>query len=151
MFDRFTDRAQRVVRLAFAEAIRFNHSRIGPEHILLGLLSEKDGLGSKVLQSLGITHEGVERQVAGILGRGTQPLPGGRPFFSPQGKHVLELAVSEWSLLGGDYIDTEHLLLGLITECKLHDANGVAAQILAGLGINLDHVRLRVMQMLAAY
>jgi len=151
MFDRFTDRAQRVVVLAQAEAARFNHSHIGPEHMLLGLLAENDGAGAKALQSLGVSHEGAERQVARILGRGTGPLPGGRPFFNPQGKRILDLAASESSRRSDGYIGTEHLLLGLLAVCKLHDVDGAAAQVLAGLGINSDQVRQRVMQVLAAY
>jgi ATP-dependent Clp protease ATP-binding subunit ClpA len=142
MFERFTDRARRVVVLAQEEARMLNHNYIGTEHILLGLLHEGQGVAAKALQSLGISLEAVRQQVEQIIGRGQQA-PSGHIPFTPRAKKVLELSLREAHQLGHDYIGTEHILLGLIRE-----GEGVAAQALVRLGADLNRVRQQVIQLL---
>ena len=142
MFERFTDRARRVVVLAQEEARMLNHNYIGTEHILLGLIHEGEGVAAKALESLGISLEAVRQQVEEIIGQGQQAPPGHIPF-TPRAKKVLELSLRESLQLGHNYIGTEHILLGLIRE-----GEGVAAQVLVKLGADLDRVRQQVIQLL---
>ena len=142
MFERFTDRARRVVVLAQEEARMLNHNYIGTEHILLGLIHEGEGVAAKALESLGISLEAVRQQVEEIIGQGQQA-PSGHIPFTPRAKKVLELSLRESRQLGHDYIGTEHILLGLIRE-----GEGVAAQVLVKLGADLNRVRQQVIQLL---
>ena len=142
MFERFTERARRVVVLAQEEARTLDHGYIGTEHLLLGLIREGEGVAARALESLGISLEAVREQVGQIIGRGQQPPPGHIPF-TPRAKKVLELALREAQQLGHDYIGTEHLLLGLIRE-----GSGVAAQVLVRLGADLNRTRQQVVQLL---
>ena len=132
MFERYTDRARRVVVLAQEEARRLNHNYIGTEHILLGLIHEGEGVAAKTLESLGISLKAVRQQVEEIIGPGQQPLSGHYPF-TPRVNKVLELASREALQLGHNYIGTEHILLGLVRE-----GEGVAAQVLVKLGADLN-------------
>jgi ATP-dependent Clp protease ATP-binding subunit ClpC len=143
MFERFTDRARRVVVLAQDEARRLNHDYIGTEHILLGLIQEGEGVAAKALESLGISLNAVRAQVEEIIGRGQQAHPGHIPF-TPRGKKVLELSLRESLQLGHNYIGTEHILLGLIRE-----GDGVAAQVLVKLGADLNRVRQQVIELIS--
>jgi RNA polymerase sigma factor (sigma-70 family) len=145
MFERFTDRARRVVVLAQEEARMLNHNYIGTEHILLGLIHEGEGVAAKALESLGISLEAVRSQVEEIIGQG-QSAPTGHIPFTPRAKKVLELSLREALQLGHNYIGTEHILLGLIRE-----GEGVAAQVLQKLGADLEPVRRRVIQLLSGY
>ena len=145
MFERFTDRARRVVVLAQEEARMLNHNYIGTEHILLGLIHEGEGVAAKALESLGIALEGVRAQVEEIIGQGQQA-PSGHIPFTPRAKKVLELSLREALQLGHNYIGTEHILLGLIRE-----GEGVAAQVLQKLGADLNRVRQQVLQLLSGY
>jgi ATP-dependent Clp protease ATP-binding subunit ClpC len=115
MFERFTDRARRVVVLAQDEARLLNHNYIGTEHILLGLIHENEGVGAKALEALGVTLDAVREQVRDIIGEGNQT-PSGHIPFTPRAKKVLELSLREALQLGHNYIGTEHILLGLIHE-----------------------------------
>src|SRR5699024_9021350 len=124
MFERFTDRARRVVVLAQEEARMLNHNYIGTEHILLGLIHEGEGVAAKALASLGVSREAVRSQVEEVNGRGQQA-PSGHVPSTARAKKVLELTLREALLLGHNYIGTEHILLGLIRE-----GEGVAAQVL---------------------
>src|SRR6266849_1188369 len=142
MFERFTDRARRVVVLAQEEARMLNHNYIGTEHILLGLIHEGEGVAAKALESLGVSQEAVRRQVEEIIGQGERA-PSGHIPFTPRAKKVLELALREALQLGHNYIGTEHILLGLIRE-----GEGVAAQVLIKLGADLNRVRQQVIQLL---
>jgi hypothetical protein len=142
MFERFTDRARRVVVLAQEEARMLNHNYIGTEHILLGLIHEGEGVAAKALESLGISLEAVRQQVEEIIGQGQQA-PSGHIPFTPRAKKVLELSLREALQLGHNYINTEHVLLGLIRE-----GEGVAAQVLVRLGADLNRVRQQVIGML---
>ena len=144
MFERFTERARRVVVLAQDEARMLSHTYIGTEHILLGLIHEGHGLAAKTLGSLGISLAVVRQQVEEIIGRGTQRPPPGHIPFTPRAKRVLELSLREALQLGHTYIGTEHILLGLI-----HEGEGVAAQVLVGLGVDLDRARRQVIQLVA--
>jgi len=146
MFERFTDRARRVVVLAQEEARMLSHDYIGTEHILLGLIHEGNGVAAKALESLGISQEAVRQQVQEIIGRGQQASRGGHIPFTPRAKRVLELSLREALQLGHNYIGTEHILLGLIRE-----GEGVAAQVLVRLGAELDTVRLKVIELLDGY
>src|SRR6266545_2939552 len=128
MFERFTDRARRVVVLAQEEARMLNHNYIGTEHILLGLIHEGEGVAAKALESLGIALEGVRQQVEEIIGQG-QHAPSGHIPFTPRAKKVLELSLREALQLGHNYIGTEHILLGLIREGKLDPVIGRAKEI----------------------
>src|ERR1700756_2443955 len=141
MFERFTDRARRVVVLAQEEARMLNHNYIGTEHILLGLIHEGEGVAAKALESLGISLEAVRQQVEEIIGQGQQA-PSGHIPFTPRAKKVLELSLREALQLGHNYIGTEHILLGLIRE-----GEGVAAQVLVRLGADLNRVRAEVIKL----
>ncbi|WP_277207961.1 ATP-dependent Clp protease ATP-binding subunit [Isoptericola croceus] len=145
MFERFTDRARRVVVLAQEEARMLNHNYIGTEHILLGLIHEGEGVAAKALESLGISLDGVRAQVTEIIGEGQQA-PSGHIPFTPRAKKVLELSLREALQLGHNYIGTEHILLGLIRE-----GEGVAAQVLTKMGADLNKVRQQVIQLLSGY
>ncbi|MGA8046835.1 MAG: Clp protease N-terminal domain-containing protein, partial [Dermatophilaceae bacterium] len=145
MFERFTDRARRVVVLAQDEARLLNHNYIGTEHILLGLIHEGEGVASKALEGLDIKLEAVREQVQEIIGQGQQA-PTGHIPFTPRAKKVLELSLREALQLGHNYIGTEHILLGLIRE-----GEGVAAQVLVKLGADLNRVRQQVIQLISGY
>src|SRR6186713_3152700 len=145
MFERFTDRARRVVVLAQEEAKMLNHNYIGTEHILLGLIHEGEGVAAKALESLNISLDAVREQVQDIIGQGQQQ-PTGHIPFTPRAKKVLELSLREALQLGHNYIGTEHILLGLIRE-----GEGVAAQVLVKLGADLNRVRQQVLQLLSGY
>ena len=142
MFERFTDRARRVVVLAQEEARMLDHSHIGTEHILLGLIRESGGVAGRAVESLGISLEAVRQQVGEIAGPGQQA-PFGHIPFTPRAKMVLELSLREALQLGHNYIGTEHILLGLIRE-----GDGVAAQVLVKLGADPSRVRRQVIQLL---
>src|SRR5438128_3207881 len=145
LFERFTDRARRVVVLDQEEARLLNHNYIGTEHILLGLIHEGEGVAAKALESLGISLEAVRSQVEEIIGQGGSS-PSGHIPFTPRAKKVLELSLREALQLGHNYIGTEHILLGLIRE-----GEGVAAQVLVKLGADLSRVRQQVIQLLSGY
>ena len=145
MFERFTDRARRVVVLAQDEARMLNHNYIGTEHILLGLIHEGEGVAAKALESLGISLEAVREKVEEIIGHGQQS-PTGHIPFTPRAKKVLELSLREALQLNHSYIGTEHILLGLIRE-----GEGVAAQVLVKLGADLNRVRNQVLQLLSGF
>jgi ATP-dependent Clp protease ATP-binding subunit ClpC len=145
VFERFTDRARRVVVLAQEESRMLSHNFIGTEHILLGLIHEGQGVAALTLESLGISLEAVRRQVEQIIGQG-QATPTGHIPFTPRAKKVLELSLRESLQLGANYIGTEHILLGLIRE-----GEGVAAQVLRQLGADLSRVRQAVIQQLSGY
>ena len=145
MFERFTDRARRVVVLAQEEARMLNHSYIGTEHILLGLIHEGEGVAAKALESMDISLGAVREKVQEDIGQGQQNPPGHIPF-TPRAKKVLELSLREALQLGHNYIGTEHILLGLIRE-----GEGVAAQVLVKLGADLNRVRQTVIQLLSGY
>jgi ATP-dependent Clp protease ATP-binding subunit ClpC len=139
MFERFTDQARRVVVLAQEEARRLNHSQIGTEHLLLGLLREPASVATEVLVSLGVSVEEVRVGVEESIGRG-QTAPRGDMLFTPRAKRALELSLREAEQLGHHDVGTEHLLLGLLRE-----GEGVAAQVLVGLGADHGRVRERVL------
>ncbi|MGD7001435.1 ATP-dependent Clp protease ATP-binding subunit [Corynebacterium halotolerans] len=145
MFERFTDRARRVIVLAQEEARMLNHNYIGTEHILLGLIHEGEGVAAKALESMGISLDAVRQEVEEIIGQGSQPHTGHIPF-TPRAKKVLELSLREGLQMGHKYIGTEFLLLGLIRE-----GEGVAAQVLVKLGADLPRVRQQVIQLLSGY
>jgi ATP-dependent Clp protease ATP-binding subunit ClpC len=145
MFERFTDRARRVIVLAQDEAKLLNHNFIGTEHILLGLIHEGEGVAAKALESLGIALEAVRAQVEEIIGQGQQ-VPTGHIPFTPRAKKVLELSLREALQMNHSYIGTEHILLGLIRE-----GEGVAAQVLIKLGADLSRVRSTVLQLITGY
>jgi len=144
VFERFTDRARRVVVLAQEEARMLNHNYIGTEHILLGLVHEGEGIASKALLSLNVSLDAVRRQVEEVIGRGGSP-PSGHIPFTPRAKKVLELSLREALQLGHNYIGTEHILLGVIRE-----GEGVGAQVLTRLGASLERVRQAVIHLLPA-
>jgi ATP-dependent Clp protease ATP-binding subunit ClpC len=146
MFERFTDRARRVVVQAQEEARTLDHHYLGPEHVLLALTHESiGGLAPKVLELLGISLDAVRQRVEEVTGRGNQE-PSGHIPFTPQSKKVLELALQESRALGHNYIGTEHILLGLIRQ-----SDGVAAQVLSELGADLDGAREQVIRLLDEY
>jgi Clp amino terminal domain, pathogenicity island component len=145
MFERFTDRARRIVVLARQEARQLDHDQVGTEHVLLGLLREGEGVGVKALVALGIDLQDVRQQVEGLIGHGSQAPSGRIPFTGPA-KHVLELSLREALQFGHNYIGTEHILLGLIRE-----EDGVAAQVLAGVGADAGKVRRQVILLLHGY
>jgi ATP-dependent Clp protease ATP-binding subunit ClpA len=145
MFERFTDRARRVVVLAQEEARMLNHNYIGTEHILLGLIHEGEGVAAKALESLGISLDAVRGQVEEIIGQG-QAAPTGHFPFTPRAKKVLELSLREAKQLYSRHIGTEHILLGLIRE-----GEGVAAQVLQKLGADLNQISQQVMLVLKGY
>ena len=166
MFELFTDRARQVVVLAREEARTLNHTYIGTEHVLLGLIHEGEGVAARVLESLNISLEATRQRVEEIIGRGqggpydhlpftpsakkalerVQGAPTGHIPFTPRAKKVLELSLREARQLGHDYIGTEHILLGLIRE-----GDGVAAQVLQQFGADLNRVRQTVIQFLSGY
>ncbi len=143
MFERFTDRARRVLVLAQEEARLLNHNFIGTEHILLGLIHEGEGVAAKALESLGISLEAVREKVEETIGPAPSA-PAGSPPFTPRAKKVLELSLREALQLGHNYIGTEHMLLGLVRE-----GDGVAAQVLVHLGADLSRVRAQVINLLS--
>jgi ATP-dependent Clp protease ATP-binding subunit ClpA len=143
MFERFTDRARRVVVLAQEEARMLNHDYIGTEHILLGLIHEGHGVAAGALEALGITDEAVRQQIDEIVGRGKKPARSGHIPFTARAKKSLELSLREALQLGHNYIGTEHILLGLIRE-----GEGPAAQVLTAMGVDLDTVREQVIEIL---
>ena len=143
MFERFTDRARRVLVLAQEEARDLNHAFIGTEHILLGLIREGEGVAAKALDALGVTFDVVREKVEEAIGANTNPSPGSPPF-TPRAKKVLELSLREALQLGHSYIGTEHMLLGLVRE-----GDGVAAQVLSDLGADMARVRTQVIQMMS--
>ncbi len=141
MFGRFTERSQRVLALAQEEAVRLGHNNIGTEHILLGLILERDGIAAKALQSLNVNLEVVQTEVENLIGHENE-----KPInisYTPRAKKVIELSIDEAKRLGHSYIGTEHILLGLIRE-----GEGVAARVLNNLGVNLNKARQQVMQLL---
>lgn len=141
-FDRFTERARKVMQLAQEEAQRLQHNYIGTEHLLLGLLREGEGVASNVLTRLGVDLERARQAVEGIIGRGDQ-LVSGEIGLTPRAKHVLELAVDEARHLQHHYIGTEHLLLGLLRE-----GEGIGAGVLERFGLSLQEVRANILQVL---
>jgi ATP-dependent Clp protease ATP-binding subunit ClpC len=145
MFERFSDRARRVVVAAQEEARALGHDYIGTEHLLLGLINEGGGVGAKALESLGIGAEGLRERVVTIVGTGQHTMAAHIPF-TPHAKQVLRLSLSEALRFGHNYIGTEHVLLGLIQEKE-----GVAAQVLADAGADLQRVRAEVVRLLAEY
>jgi len=146
MFQRFTDRARRVVVQAQAEARGLNHDRLAPEHLLLALNHQSiGGMAAEVLESLGIGPEAVRQRVAEFTGRGEQA-PSGHIPFTAQAKAVLTLSLQESMALGHDYVGTEHILLGLIRE-----GDSVAARVLTGLGADLAGARAQVVRLLEEY
>src|SRR3954451_14899711 len=142
-FDKFTERARKVLQLAQEEAQRFNHNYIGTEHILLGLVREGDGVAARVLNNLGIELHKVRSAVEFIIGRGDRMVMG-EIGLTPRAKRVIELAVDEARRLNHHYIGTEHLLLGLVRE-----GEGIAAGVLESLGVNLEKVRTQTIQVLS--
>jgi ATP-dependent Clp protease ATP-binding subunit ClpC len=145
MFERFTDRARRVVVRAREEARALDHDYVGTEHVLLGLIDEGGGAAARVLESLRIGPEAVRQRVEALVGRGEQA-PSGHVPFTAQAKELLSLALQESRALGHDYIGTEHILLGLIRQ-----GDGVAAQVLTGLGADLNGAREQVIRILDEY
>lgn len=144
MFERFTDRARRVVVLAQEESQRLSHNYIGSEHLLLGLLAEREGVAARALESLNVTLTAAREQVEEIIGPGQQT-PRGHIPFTPRAKKILELSLREALTMGSEVIDTEHLLLGLIDE-----GDGVGAQILQRLGATAQAVREAVARLISA-
>jgi len=142
-FDKFTERARKVLTLAQEEATRFNHNYIGTEHLLLGLVREGEGVAAKVLSNLGVELNRVRSAVEFIIGRGDRMIVG-EIGLTPRAKKVIELAVDEARRLGHHYIGTEHLLLGLVRE-----GEGIAAGVLESLGVNLEKVRTQTIQVLS--
>src|SRR5262245_13209231 len=145
MFERFTDQARRVVVLAQEEARILNHNYIGTEHILLGLIHEGEGVAARALESVGISLDAARQQIVEIIGLGQQP-PSGHIPFTPRAKRVLELSQPEALEMGDANIGTEHILLGFIRE-----GEGVGAQVLIRLGVNLDQLRQQVFQLLIGH
>src|SRR4026208_1027866 len=139
-FDKFTDRARKVLTLAQDEAQRFNHNYIGTEHLLLGLVREGEGVAARVVENMNVELSKVRTAVEFIIGRGDRPVVG-EVGLTPRAKRVIELAIDEARRLGHNYIGTEHLLLGLVRE-----GEGIAAGVLESLGVNLEKVRAQVMQ-----
>ena len=135
-FDRFNDRAKRVLALAQDEAIRFNHNYIGTEHVLLGLVREGEGVAARVLDSLGVELSKVRTAVEHTIGRGPEATAPTDITLSPRTKKVVELAIDEARKLGHSHVGTEHLLLGIVRE-----GEGIAAQVLGSLGVAVDKVR----------
>ncbi|MDR1825069.1 MAG: ATP-dependent Clp protease ATP-binding subunit [Bifidobacteriaceae bacterium] len=146
MFERFTDRARRVIVLAQEEARLLNHNYLGTEHILLGLIHEGEGVAAKALESIGMTLDSVRAQIQEVIGEGQQAPTGSHIPFTPRAKRVLELTLREALQLGHNYIGTEHILLGLIRE-----GEGVAARVLVKLGADLTRLRQQVIEMLSGY
>ena len=147
MFERFTDRARRIVVLAQEEARMLNHDYVGTEHILVALIREGGGIAAQALQSLGITEEAARQQVEEVVGRGQADPQRGHFPFTPRAKKTLELALREALQLGHNYIGTEHILLGLIRE---GEGTSPATQVLNGLGVDPNRVRQQVIQLVSA-
>lgn len=145
LFERFTDRARRVLELAQEEASAYNHGFVGTEHILLGLISEGEGVAAKALESLGVSLEAVRAKVEQTIGI-AERAPRGSPLFTPRAKKVLELSLREALQLGHSYIGTEHILLGLVRE-----GEGTASRILIGLGAEPGAVRIRVIDTMSGH
>ncbi|MGQ0552395.1 MAG: ATP-dependent Clp protease ATP-binding subunit [Planctomycetota bacterium] len=145
MFDRFTDRARKVMNLAKSEAQRLNHEYIGTEHILLGLVQEGSGVAANVLRNMGIDLKRIRAEIEKLVKGSSTMVPMGNLPFTPRAKKVLELSLEEASQLGHNYIGTEHLLLGLIKESE-----GIAARVLTNLGVKLEDVREEVLEFLGA-
>ena len=145
MFERFTDRARRVVVLAQEEARMLNHDYVGSEHILLGLIRESGGVAARALQSLGITEEAARQQVEEVVGRGQHDPQRGHIPLTPRAKKILQLSMREAIALGHAYIGTEHILLGLLRE-----DDGVAMRVLNGLGVDPNRVRQQVIRLVSA-
>jgi len=145
MFERFTDRARKVMALANQEAQRFNHEYIGTEHILLGLVKEGSGVGANVLKNLDVALRKVRLEVEKLVHSGPEMVTMGKLPQTPRAKKVIEYAIEEARNLNHNYVGTEHLLLGLLRE---HD--GVAAQVLMNLGLKLEEVREEVLNLLGA-
>ncbi|MEM7311114.1 MAG: ATP-dependent Clp protease ATP-binding subunit [Planctomycetota bacterium] len=145
MFDRFTDRAKKVMNLARQEAQRFNHEYLGTEHILLGLVQEGSGVAANVLRNMGIDLSKIRTEVEKLVKTGPSMVTMGQLPFTPRAKKVLELSMEEGGNLGHNYIGTEHLLLGLIKENE-----GIAAKVLTNLGVKLEDVREEVLEFLGA-
>ena len=145
MFNKFTERARKVILLAKEEAKRFNHDYIGTEHILLGLIREGEGVAAAVLQNLGLSSDQIRLEVEKLVQLGPSTIVSGDIPFTPKAKKVIELAMDEARNLGNNYIGTEHLLLGLIRE-----GEGIAAQVLVNLGLDLGKVRQEVMELLGS-
>src|SRR5881398_354449 len=143
-FDRFNDRAKRVLALAQDEAIRFNHNYIGTEHLLLGLVREGEGVAARVLDSLGVELSKVRTAVEFIIGRGDSTTSPSEITLSPRTKKVIELAIDEARKLGHSHVGTEHLLLGLVRE-----GEGIASGVLESLGVSLEKVRHQVLEILS--
>src|SRR5436309_10032622 len=138
-FDRFNDRAKRVLALAQDEAIRFNHNYIGVEHLLLGLIREGEGVAARVLNSVGVDLAKARTSVEFIIGRGDSATAPSEITLSPRTKKVIELAIDEARKLGHSHVGTEHLLLGVVRE-----GQSIGAGILQSLGVSLEHVRHQV-------
>ena len=145
MFDRFTDRAKKVMNLARQEAQRFNHEYLGTEHILLGLVQEGSGVAANVLRNMNIDLAKIRTEVEKLVKTGPSMVTMGQLPFTPRAKKVLELSMEEAGNLGHNYIGTEHLLLGLIKENE-----GIAAKVLTNLGVKLEDVREEVLEFLGA-
>ncbi|MGB2705884.1 MAG: Clp protease N-terminal domain-containing protein, partial [Candidatus Omnitrophota bacterium] len=145
MFNKFTERARKVILLAKEEAKRFNHDYIGTEHLLLGLVREGEGVAAAVMASLGLSPDKIRFEVEKLVQPGPATIVSGDIPFTPKAKKVIELAMEEARELGHNYIGTEHLLLGLIRE-----GEGVASQVLMNLGLDLDRVRMEVMNLLGS-
>jgi ATP-dependent Clp protease ATP-binding subunit ClpA len=146
MFERFTDRARRVLVIAQDEALALDHNFLGTEHVLLGLIREGEGVGAKALQQLGVDLGAVRQQVVDTIGRGTPGSASTAPAFTPRAKKVLELSLKEALGLGHNYIGTEHILLGLIRE-----GEGVASQVLVASGLTPGQIRSKVIELLVGY
>lgn len=145
MFNRFTERARKVILLAREEAKRFNHDYIGTEHILLGLIREGEGVAAVVLQKMGLSSDKIRLEIEQLVQSGPATVVSGDIPFTPKAKKVIELAMEEGRAMGHNYIGTEHLLLGLIRENE-----GIAAQVLLNLGLNLENVRREIMELLGS-
>jgi hypothetical protein len=143
-FDKFTDRARKVLTLAQDEAQRFNHNYIGTEHLLLGLVREGEGVAARVLENMNVELAKVRTAVEFIIGRGDRPVVG-EVGLTPRAKRVIELAIDEARRLGHNYIGTEHLLLGLVRE-----GEGIAAGVLESMGVNLDRARAELIRVIGS-
>src|SRR5579872_1191822 len=144
MFERFTDRARRVVVLAQEEARMLNHNYVGPEHVLLGLIHEGQGVAAKALERLGLNLDSVREQTEDLVGQG-EGAPTGHIPFTPRAKRVLELSLREALQIGHNYIGTEHILLGILRE-----GENVGAQVLVRMGTDLNQVRLEVIKLVGS-
>jgi hypothetical protein len=145
MFERFTDRARRIVVLAQEEAGALNSDNVGSEHILIALIRETGGVAAQAMESLGVTEEAARQQVREIAGPGQPGLKRGHLPFSPHGKKTLQLSLREAMALGHGYIGTEHILLGLVRE-----GEGTAMQVLGALGVQPNTVRQEVIRLVSA-